>query len=369
MTSEIDTASGPLPVHEWGSADTEAPGVLLLQEIFGVSDYIKQRAADLHALGYYVIAPEIYWRLDDTELDESSPELLPRAMGIVGRLDWDQAVKDSVAALEYLKARGRGTGVVGFCFGGGLGYNVAAVSSPDVLVSYYGSALPGLVELAPKVTTTSLHHFGDAWTCDPSLALRQPAADVPPRRGVRGGVAPYRRLSCPTPPNLPRTSMSLYDIPLTTLSGAATSLGEYKGKAVLVVNVASKCGLTPQYEGLENLQKKYASRGFTVLGAPCNQFGGQEPGSAEEIDTFCSTTYGVTFPMLDKLEVNGEGRHPLYDELTQTPDAEGESGDIQWNFEKFLISPEGTVAARFRPRTEPESDEVVTAIESQLPKN
>ncbi|MFI5707771.1 glutathione peroxidase [Kribbella sp. NPDC051620] len=161
--------------------------------------------------------------------------------------------------------------------------------------------------------------------------------------------------------------MSLYDIPLHTLNGADTSLAEYKGKAVLVVNVASKCGLTPQYEGLENLQKRYASRGFTVLGAPCNQFGGQEPGTAEEIETFCSTTYGVTFPMLDKLEVNGDDRHALYSELTLTPDADGTAGDVQWNFEKFLITPEGTVAARFRPQTLPESDELVAAIESQLP--
>lgn len=160
--------------------------------------------------------------------------------------------------------------------------------------------------------------------------------------------------------------MSLYDIPLQTLSGAATSLAEYKGKAVLVVNVASKCGLTPQYEGLENLQKQYASRGFTVLGVPCNQFGGQEPGTAEEIDTFCSMTYGVTFPMLEKLEVNGETRHPLYSELTQTPDADGTAGDVQWNFEKFLVTREGKVAARFRPQTLPESDEVVAAIEAQL---
>ncbi|MFC6156925.1 dienelactone hydrolase family protein [Kribbella jiaozuonensis] len=156
MTSELD---GGLPVHEWGSADADLPGILLLQEIFGVSDYIQQRGADLHALGYYVIAPEIYWRLDDTELDESSPELLQQAMGIVSRLDWDLAVKDAVAALQYLKARGKGTGVVGFCFGGGLGYNVAAVSSPDVLVSYYGSALKNLLEL--QVTATSLHHFGN----------------------------------------------------------------------------------------------------------------------------------------------------------------------------------------------------------------
>jgi glutathione peroxidase len=161
--------------------------------------------------------------------------------------------------------------------------------------------------------------------------------------------------------------MSLYDIPLHTLSGADTSLAEYKGKAVLVVNVASKCGLTPQYEGLENLQKRYEDRGFTVLGVPCNQFGGQEPGTAEEIETFCSTTYGVTFPMLDKLEVNGDDRHALYSELTLSPDAEGAAGDVQWNFEKFLLTPDGTVAGRFRPGTLPESDEVVAAIESQLP--
>ncbi|WP_433168878.1 glutathione peroxidase [Kribbella sp. CA-247076] len=160
--------------------------------------------------------------------------------------------------------------------------------------------------------------------------------------------------------------MSLYDIPLTTLAGATTSLGEYKGKAVLIVNVASKCGLTPQYEGLETLQKTYGARGFTVLGAPCNQFGGQEPGTSEEISTFCSTTYGVTFPMLDKLEVNGERRHPLYAELTQTPDAAGEAGDVQWNFEKFLITPDGSIAARFRPGTEPQSPDLVEAIESQL---
>jgi carboxymethylenebutenolidase len=161
VTLELDDG---LPVHEWGSADADAPGILLLQEIFGVSDYIKQRAADLHALGYYVIAPEIYWRLDDTELDESSPELLQRAMGIVGRLDWDLAVKDALAALRYLQARGKGAGVVGFCFGGGLAFNVAALSRPDVLVSYYGSALKNLLELTPQVAAPTLHHFGNADT-------------------------------------------------------------------------------------------------------------------------------------------------------------------------------------------------------------
>ncbi|KIF73302.1 glutathione peroxidase [Streptomyces sp. 150FB] len=161
--------------------------------------------------------------------------------------------------------------------------------------------------------------------------------------------------------------MSLYDIPLRTLTGEPTSLADYRGKAVLVVNVASKCGLTPQYAGLERLQKQYGDRGFTVLGVPSNQFAGQEPGSAEEIQTFCSATYGVSFPLLEKTDVNGETRHPLYAELTAAADAEGEAGDVQWNFEKFLLSPQGEVVARIRPRTEPEAPEVVAAIEAQLP--
>ncbi|MFB7663229.1 glutathione peroxidase [Kitasatospora sp. NPDC056138] len=161
--------------------------------------------------------------------------------------------------------------------------------------------------------------------------------------------------------------MSLYDIPLNTLSGRPASLADHKGKALLLVNVASKCGLTPQYAGLEQLQQRYAERGFTVLGFPCNQFLGQEPGSAEEIQTFCSTTYGVSFPLFEKIEVNGDDRHPLYAELTKAADAEGEAGDITWNFEKFLLAPDGTVVGRFRPRTEPESAELIAAIEAHLP--
>ena len=161
--------------------------------------------------------------------------------------------------------------------------------------------------------------------------------------------------------------MSIYDVPLRTLDGDPTSLEAFAGKAILAVNVASKCGLTPQYSGLERLQERYADRGFTVIGFPCNQFGGQEPGTAEEIATFCATTYGVSFPMMEKLEVNGEGRHALYTELVTTPDADGETGDIQWNFEKFLIDSNGKVVARFRPRTEPEDAKVTTAIEALLP--
>jgi glutathione peroxidase len=162
-------------------------------------------------------------------------------------------------------------------------------------------------------------------------------------------------------------NVSLHDIPVKNLAGQPASLGDLAGKTVLVVNVASKCGLTPQYTGLEQLHERYAGRGFSVAGFPCNQFGGQEPGSAEEIQQFCSTSYGVTFPMFEKIEVNGPGRHPVYQELTQLPDAAGEAGDIQWNFEKFLLGPDGTVLARFRPRTEPDDPALIEAIEANLP--
>jgi glutathione peroxidase len=154
--------------------------------------------------------------------------------------------------------------------------------------------------------------------------------------------------------------------PIHTLHGDATSLEDFHGKAILAVNVASKCGLTPQYTGLEQLQKTYADRGFTVIGFPCNQFGAQEPGSAEEIETFCSTTYGVTFPMMEKIDVNGEDRHPIYETLTEVADAEGHRGDIRWNFEKFLIAPDGTVT-RFSPMVTPEDATLVSAIEAALP--
>jgi glutathione peroxidase len=151
------------------------------------------------------------------------------------------------------------------------------------------------------------------------------------------------------------------------LSGDDASLGNFEGKALLLVNVASKCGLTPQYEGLERLQRTYGDRGFSVLGFPCNQFAGQEPGTSDEIAEFCSATYGVSFPLFEKVDVNGGNRHPIYDELTAVPDAEGEAGDVQWNFEKFLVSPGGEIVRRFRPTVDPEAPEVVDAIEATLP--
>jgi glutathione peroxidase len=161
--------------------------------------------------------------------------------------------------------------------------------------------------------------------------------------------------------------MSIFDGGLTGLDGTPLDLEDLGRQAVLVVNVASRCGLTPQYTGLERLQQRYGSAGFSVLGVPCNQFAGQEPGTAEEIATFCSATYGTTFPMTEKLEVNGPHRHPLYDRLTASPDADGQAGDVLWNFEKFLVSPAGEIVARFRPPVDPESDEVVAAIERVLP--
>ena len=161
--------------------------------------------------------------------------------------------------------------------------------------------------------------------------------------------------------------MSLYDIPVTTLAGEATTLAEHKGKALLIVNVASNCGQTFQYEALERLHQELGPRGFAVLGFPCNQFLGQEPGTAEEIEAFCTTNYGVTFPLFEKIEVKDEGQHPLYAELSKAPDAEGVAGDVQWNFEKFLVSPEGQVLQRIRPRTRPDDPAVVEAITAALP--
>ena len=161
--------------------------------------------------------------------------------------------------------------------------------------------------------------------------------------------------------------MSIYDVPVKTLTGEDASLKEHANDAMLVVNVASRCGLTPQYEGLEKIYEQYKDRGFTVVGVPCNQFMGQEPGTAEEIATFCSTTYGVTFPLLEKTDVNGPQQHPLYEQLNKVADAEGHTGDIRWNFEKFLVSPAGEVVGRFGPQVEPEAPELTGAIEGVLP--
>ena len=160
---------------------------------------------------------------------------------------------------------------------------------------------------------------------------------------------------------------TMWNAPIHTLQGAATSLAQYRGKALLLVNVASKCGLTPQYTALEALHEKLGPRGFSVIGFPCNQFGGQEPGTPEQIQTFCSTRYGVTFPMTEKIDVNGAGRHPIYTELTAIADGSGHKGDIRWNFEKFVVSADGTSITRFDPRTAPDDPAVIAAIEAGLP--
>lgn len=163
------------------------------------------------------------------------------------------------------------------------------------------------------------------------------------------------------------TATDLRDIPFRTADGGTATLADYGDKVVLVVNVASRCGFTPQYEQLEQLQRDYGDRGFTVLGFPCNQFKGQEPGSIDEILEYCSTTWGVTFPIMDKVEVNGEGTIPLYEALKQTADDEGQSGEVGWNFEKFLVTPGGSVR-RFRTPVRPDDPTIVDAIEANLPR-
>lgn len=163
-----------------------------------------------------------------------------------------------------------------------------------------------------------------------------------------------------------RYTMSIYQTEIAALDGTPNVLNDLDGKVTLIVNVASQCGLTPQYEQLEQLQKQYGDQNFSVLGVPCNQFMGQEPGTAEEIATFCSTSYGVTFPLTEKIEVNGDGRHELYEQLTPVADADGESGDIRWNFEKFLVGKDGDVLARFAPTVVPDDPAVIGAIQAAI---
>ena len=160
---------------------------------------------------------------------------------------------------------------------------------------------------------------------------------------------------------------TLNDIPVTTIDGRETTLAEGAGHVLLIVNVASECGLTEQYRALQELQEEFAMRGFFVLGFPCNQFGGQEPGTEEQIADFCDANYGVTFPLFAKIDVNGESAHPLYRRLTQVADADGEAGDVAWNFEKFVIDDSGEIVGRFRPRTEPDDDAIIDLIEEHLP--
>lgn len=162
------------------------------------------------------------------------------------------------------------------------------------------------------------------------------------------------------------TTTDLRDIPFTTADGGTARLSDFGDQVLLVVNVASKCGLTPQYEQLEELQRAYGERGFTVLGFPCNQFMGQEPGSMEEILEYCSTTWGVSFPVFDKVKVNGGGAAPIYKALKKAKNAEGAKGPIMWNFEKFVLTPGGQVH-RFRPQTKPDDPEIVAVIEANLP--
>jgi glutathione peroxidase len=173
--------------------------------------------------------------------------------------------------------------------------------------------------------------------------------------------------TAPTATKVDKELDGMWTASIKTLKGAPTHLADYKGKALMLVNVASQCGLTPQYAALEALQKKYEPKGFTVIGFPCNQFGGQEPGSAEEIQTFCSKNYGITFPIMEKIEVNGPGRHDIYKTLTPIADASGHTGDIRWNFEKFVVSSDGTKITRFSPKVTPDDPSVIAAVEEALP--
>jgi glutathione peroxidase len=174
--------------------------------------------------------------------------------------------------------------------------------------------------------------------------------------------------TAPAPVTVTKELDPMWTAAINTLKGQPTTLASFKGKGLMLVNVASQCGNTPQYATLEALQKKYEPKGFTVIGFPCNQFGGQEPGTSEEISTFCATNYGITFPIMQKIEVNGDNRHDIYKALTPIADASGHAGDIRWNFEKFVVSADGTKITRFSPKTTPDDPTVIAAVEAALPK-
>jgi len=198
-------------------------------------------------------------------------------------------------------------------------------------------------------------------TAQPHVKQGDMAAKTDPKNLPAPGTAPE-------PVTVTKELDSIWDLQLKTVRGKPAKLADFKGKEILVVNVASQCGNTPQYATLEALQKKYESKGFTVVGFPCNQFGAQEPGSSEEIAEFCSTNYGITFPIMEKVEVNGPNRHEVYKALTPIPEAGGQAGDIRWNFEKFVISADGTKVTRFAPKTQPDDPKVIAAIENGLPR-
>ncbi len=216
--------------------------------------------------------------------------------------------------------------------------------------------------------------------CSKSAPSEAPSAKAPETKPDSPKVVQGPMAKAENPVNLPPPGTAppavavgnqldeIWTTPIHTLKGQPTTLAAYKGKALMLVNVASQCGNTPQYSTLEALQKKYEAKGFTVVGFPCNQFGQQEPGSPEEIATFCATNYGITFPIMEKIEVNGDHRHPIYKALTQIADSSGHSGDIRWNFEKFVLSADGKSITRFAPKTKPDDPSVIAAVENALPK-
>jgi len=207
-----------------------------------------------------------------------------------------------------------------------------------------------------------------------SKPAKEPAHDPAPKVQMGPTAEMFDPAKLPPPGTAPpavtvtKELDPMWTAAINTLKGQPTTLSAYKGKALMLVNVASQCGNTPQYATLEALQKKYEPKGFTVIGFPCNQFGGQEPGTAAEISTFCATNYGITFPIMEKIEVNGDRRHDIYKALTPIADSSGHNGDIRWNFEKFVVSSDGTKITRFSPRTTPDDPTVIAAVEAALPK-
>lgn len=378
-----------------------AMAVVVIHEIFGLTDWVRTVADELAAQGYVAIAPDLLSGMGPDGGNTSAFESRDACVQAIRDLPSDQITADLNAAVDHvlqLKSVNGRVAVCGFCWGGSQTFNFA--SSCDRLVAafpFYGSASNDAEAIA-RINCPVHGFFAENdnrvnSTLPETVELMKAAGktfDMVEYAGgghgfMRAGQAPdaspgnsqaraeawdrFRKLlgeaAVPTSESGTDKTAGLH-FEVTDIQGNAVRLSDYNGKVLLIVNVASKCGLTPQYEQLQALYEKYGDRGFVVLGFPCNQFLGQEPGSNEEIATFCTTEYNVTFPLFSKIEVNGSGQAPLYAWLNGQELAPAGSGDIKWNFEKFLIGRDGKPVARFGPKMKPDHKDIIAAIESAL---
>lgn len=379
-----------------------ALSVIVIHEIFGLTDWVRTVADQLAEAGYIAICPDLLSGAGPGGGNTSSFDSVDAARGAIGKLPPDQITADLNATLAYvskLPAANGKVAVAGFCWGGSQAFRFAASNQQLVAAfPFYGSA-PGDAAVLEKIQCPVYGFYGgnDARvnstlpktvelmaaagkTFEPvqyegaghgfMRAGQAPDASAENARGRSDGWDRLKKLLAEVSESgSPATGKGgSLEFALKDIQGNDVNLADYHGQVLMIVNVASQCGMTPQYEQLQAIYSKYQADGLVVMGFPCNQFRGQEPGTNEEIAAFCDSKYHVTFPLFSKIEVNGDGRDPLYAWLTEQELPPVGSGRITWNFEKFLIGRDGRPVARFGPRTKPDAAEVLEAIETALQK-